>query len=119
MIDKIFYFIMVPMVYLAFTWCLVGIAVKIISILKAPKQPNTLKIFPEKEVSWPRLAAVLDAFSMPTIQEAQAAPMVFPGGVSHGHRSAYPGAFGSAPTGEDHVRGFSAYDRQRSGRVRC
>ncbi len=69
MIDKIFYFIMVPMVYLAFAWCVVGIIMKLIAIQRAPKQPYTLKIFPDKEVPWPRLAAVMDAISMPTIRK--------------------------------------------------
>ncbi len=57
------------MVYLAFAWCLMGIIARIVGILRAPKLSHTLKIFPEQEVSSPRLAAVLDAFSMPTIRK--------------------------------------------------
>ncbi len=68
MIDRLFYFIMVPMVYLAFAWFIVGSVIKIAGILRSPKMPNTLKIFSEKETSWPRLAAVWDAFTMPTVR---------------------------------------------------
>jgi nitrate reductase gamma subunit len=68
MADKIFYFVMVPMVYLAFAWFIVGSIIRIVGILRAPKMPHTLKIFPEKESRWPRLAAVMDALSMPTVR---------------------------------------------------
>ncbi len=67
MTDKIFYFIMVPMVYLAFAWCIIGIAVKVIGIIRSPKLPTTLKIFPESNA--PFLAAVKDAFTMPTVRK--------------------------------------------------
>lgn len=77
MIDKICYFIMVPMVYLAFAWCFLGIVLKITGILKAPKLPYTLKIFPESEARFPRLAAVWDAFTMPTIRKHKPVLWVF------------------------------------------
>ncbi len=67
MIDKIFYFIMAPMVYLAFAWCVIGVTAKVIGIVRSPKLPNTLKIFPESET--PFLAAVKDAFTMPTVRK--------------------------------------------------
>ena len=67
MIDKLYYFIMVPMVYLAFVWCLVGIAAKIVRILRAPQHPTTLQIFPETKR--PLLAAVVDTFTLPTVRE--------------------------------------------------
>lgn len=47
MVDKLFYFIMVPMVYLAVAWCVFWIIAKIVNILRAPKIPPTLRIFPE------------------------------------------------------------------------
>ena len=68
MTDKILYFIMVPMVYLAVGWFFVGSIIKIAGIIKAPGLPHTLRIFPEKEVRAPRLAAVVDAFTMPTVR---------------------------------------------------
>jgi nitrate reductase gamma subunit len=67
MIDKIFYFIMVPMVYFAFAWCIIGITVKVIGIIRSPKLPMTLKIFPESDT--PFMAAVWDAFTMPTVRK--------------------------------------------------
>ena len=67
MIDKIFYLIMVPMVYLAFVWCIVGITAKVIGIVRAPEMPNTLKIFPESKT--PFLAAVKDAFTIPSVRK--------------------------------------------------
>jgi nitrate reductase gamma subunit len=68
MTDKILYFIMVPMVYLAVGWFFVGSIIKIAGIIKAPTLPHTLRIFPEKKVRAPRLAAVVDAFAMPTVR---------------------------------------------------
>jgi nitrate reductase gamma subunit len=68
MIDRLFYFIMVPMVYLAFAWFIVGSIIKVAGILNSPKMPNTLRIFPETPTSWPRLAAVWDALTMPTVR---------------------------------------------------
>jgi nitrate reductase gamma subunit len=67
MTDKIFYFIMVPMVYVAFAWCIIGTTVKVMGIIRSPKLPNTLKIFPESKT--PVLAAIKDAFTMPTVRK--------------------------------------------------
>jgi nitrate reductase gamma subunit len=67
MIDKIFYFITAPMVYLALVWCIVGVGVRIVGILRAPKHPTTLKIFPETKR--PISAAMYDALTLPTIRE--------------------------------------------------
>ncbi|MBI5252124.1 MAG: respiratory nitrate reductase subunit gamma [Desulfomonile tiedjei] len=68
MIDTVFYFIMVPMVYLAFAWFIVGAAIKILGIVRSPAMPHTLRIFPEKETNSARLAAVWDALTMPTVR---------------------------------------------------
>ncbi|MEI7451349.1 MAG: respiratory nitrate reductase subunit gamma [Desulfomonile sp.] len=73
MADKIWYLVMVPMVYLAFAWCMVWIIVRIVGILKAPKLPLTLRIFPEgKGPDDPPapglLGAVWDAFTMPSVR---------------------------------------------------
>jgi nitrate reductase gamma subunit len=59
---------MVPMVYFAFAWFVIGSFVRIAGILKAPKMPYTLRIFPERPPRWPRLAAVTDALTMPTVR---------------------------------------------------
>jgi len=67
MIDRLYYFIMVPMVYLAVAWCLIGIGAKIVRLLKAPQHPTTLQIFPETKT--PLLAALVDTFTLPTVRE--------------------------------------------------
>jgi nitrate reductase gamma subunit len=64
--DSIFYFVMVPMVYLAFAWALFGIAWRLVSILRAPPHPHTLAVFPRSGA--PGAAAVLDAFTMPQVR---------------------------------------------------
>jgi len=69
MVDKIFYFIMVPMVYLAFAWCAIGILWKVVSIMRLPKQTHTLKIFPDKSAAG--LRAVLETFAMPSVRRHQ------------------------------------------------
>jgi [DsrC]-trisulfide reductase subunit M len=78
MADRIWYFIMVPMVYLAIAWCLTWIAIKIVGIINTPQPPRTLRIFPAgnprddtaTDPSTGTLAgAVWDALSMPTVRK--------------------------------------------------
>lgn len=73
MFDRIWYFVMVPMVYLAFAWCVAGMAVRIVQIARAPRVPRTLRIFPEDKGpddapagGW--AAAAWDAFTMPSLR---------------------------------------------------
>ena len=68
MINTILYIVMVPMVYFAFAWFVVGAAIKIAGIVRSPKLPHTLKIFPEKQSASPRLAAIVDALTLPTVR---------------------------------------------------
>jgi nitrate reductase gamma subunit len=80
--DKIWYVVMVPMVYCAVAWCIVGVVVKISKILKAPDKPRPLRIFPEGKTSddppeSPLLGAFVDAFTMPTIRKYQPTFWVF------------------------------------------
>lgn len=75
MLDKVYYFVMVPMVYLAFSWCIVGITMKIIGIFRAPPHPFTLRIFPDSKT--PYLRALLDAFTFPTVREHRPVLWVF------------------------------------------
>ncbi|MBI4965138.1 MAG: respiratory nitrate reductase subunit gamma [Desulfomonile tiedjei] len=74
MTDKIWYVVMVPMVYLAFAWSIIWIAIKIVGILRAPKLPATLRIFPEgldcEDTSTTGLSgAIWDAFTMPSVRK--------------------------------------------------
>ncbi|HUT76183.1 MAG TPA: respiratory nitrate reductase subunit gamma, partial [Polyangia bacterium] len=64
--DSVFYFVMVPMVYLAVAWALFGIVWRVISILRAPPHPHTLAIFPRSGA--PGAAAILDALTMPQVR---------------------------------------------------
>lgn len=73
MADKFWFFVMVPMVYLALAWCIVWIIVKIARILNAPAFPKTLRIFPEgksgddtSSTGW--AGALWDTFTMPAVR---------------------------------------------------
>jgi nitrate reductase gamma subunit len=63
-VDTLYYIILVPMVYVAFAVFIIGTAVRLIMILREPKHPTTLQIFPEKRPKW--LWAWLDTFLFPT-----------------------------------------------------
>lgn len=75
MLDKIFYFIMVPMVYIAVATFLCGIVYSIFRIIGSPKHPSTLQIFPQKGPSG--LNAAGDTFLMPTIRKDRPTMWIF------------------------------------------
>ena len=75
LLGRIEYFIMVPMVYLALLFCLTAIILRIASILKAPEQPFSLRIYPAAKR--PGLTAALDAFTMPQIRKRKPLFWVF------------------------------------------
>ena len=82
MADKLWYFVMVPMVYLALAWCAGWIIVKIIEILRTPKLPTTLRIFPEgnnpqNPPSYPLAGAAWDALTMPSVRKHNPALWIF------------------------------------------
>lgn len=58
--ETLYYVVLVPMVYTAFFIFFVGIVFRIISLLRKPKIPTTLQIYPEKKPNW--LWAFLDTF---------------------------------------------------------
>jgi len=62
--DSIYYFVMVPMVYIAFVTLVVGILFKLLLILFSPSIPGTLGIFPRK-VPKP-LGILKDTFLVPS-----------------------------------------------------
>ena len=64
--QTITYLILVPMVYLAFLVFVVGTVIQMVRIRRAPKNPATLQIFPEKKPKW--LWALHDSFLMPTVR---------------------------------------------------
>jgi nitrate reductase gamma subunit len=82
MADKFWYFVMAPMVYLSVAWCVVGIVVRIMGVIKTPDLPKTLRIFPEgKGPNDPpegaMMGAIFDAFTMPSIRKTKPLFWVF------------------------------------------
>jgi nitrate reductase gamma subunit len=73
--DKVEYGIMVPMVYLALLFCLVAIILRIVSILRAPVQPYSLRIYPASKR--PKLTALKDTFLMPQVRKQKPLFWVF------------------------------------------
>ncbi len=61
--DSIYYFVMVPMVYIAFGTLFGGILFKFIVVLRSPKIKGTLAVFPRGPV--PKLGALRDSFFIP------------------------------------------------------
>jgi len=74
-VDKVIYFILVPMVYMAFAVFFIGTAVRLIKIFKEPKHPATLQIFPDKRPNW--LWALHDTFLFPTVRRHKPVLWVF------------------------------------------
>jgi len=66
-LEGLYYFIMVPLVYISITVMVVGIAVKIASIISSPAPAYSLKTFPARK--HPALAALGDTFGMPMIRK--------------------------------------------------
>lgn len=64
--QTLIYFILVPMVYIAFAVFFIGTTVRLIKIFREPKHPTTLQIFPEKKPSW--LWALYDTFLFPSVR---------------------------------------------------
>jgi len=55
------------MVYIAVAVFFIGTGIRLFSIYRAPKNPTTLQIFPEKEPKW--LLALFDTFLFPTVRK--------------------------------------------------
>ncbi|MFC1835927.1 respiratory nitrate reductase subunit gamma, partial [Thermodesulfobacteriota bacterium] len=73
MIDKLWYFVMVPMVYFSVVWCVVWIILRIAGVLGESKLPPTLRIFPEGKdpEDWNTgglPGSIWDALTMPSVR---------------------------------------------------
>jgi [DsrC]-trisulfide reductase subunit M len=75
MVDKVIYFILVPMAYIAFAVFFIGTAVRLIKIFREPRHPTTLQIFPDKHPHW--LWALHDTFLFPTVRRHKPLLWVF------------------------------------------
>lgn len=73
--ETICYFIMVPMVYIAFGVFIFGTSIRLIKIFREPRQSATLHIFPEKRAKW--LSALNDTFLFPTVRKHKPLLWVF------------------------------------------
>lgn len=65
-LDKLYYFIMVPMVYLSIGFFVVAVIVKIVNMRRAGPAPFPLATYPSPKN--PMLAALRDTFGMPQIR---------------------------------------------------
>lgn len=65
--DGLYYFIMVPAVYISVLMMIIGIVAKLVSVFSSPTPSFSLKTYPAKK--HPRLAALGDTFGMPTIRK--------------------------------------------------
>jgi nitrate reductase gamma subunit len=63
----VYYFIMVPMVYLAILALLVGVVWRVVVIMRSPLQPYPLTLYPAAR--WRAFAAFRDAFGMRQVRE--------------------------------------------------
>lgn len=73
--ETLIYFILVPMVYIAFAVFLIGTTIRLIKIFREPKHPTTLQIYPEKKPNW--LWALHDTFLFPSVRRHKPVLWVF------------------------------------------
>ncbi|MBU2550340.1 MAG: respiratory nitrate reductase subunit gamma [Proteobacteria bacterium] len=73
--ETVYYIVLVPMVYLAVAVFFVGLAIRLISVLKKPPFAPTLMIFPEKHPRW--FWALADALLLPTVRRHNPVLWVF------------------------------------------
>ena len=73
--QSLYYFILVPMVYVAVAVFIIGTCIRLISIFKAPAHPTTLQIYPEKKGKF--LGTLFDAFLFPTVRRHKPVLWVF------------------------------------------
>jgi nitrate reductase gamma subunit len=66
MTDAIFHFVMVPMVYIAFAVFVAGVVVRMARVLRAPRHPSTLAVFPVRRPAF--LRALVDTFVLPVVR---------------------------------------------------
>ena len=66
-VNSIDYVIMVPLVYISVLVLLAGVVWRIVTILRAPAQVSTLRLYPAAKR--PGLAMLVDTFAMPQVRE--------------------------------------------------
>ena len=73
--HSVYYFVLVPMVYIAVSVFVVGTTLRLIKIFRQPAHPTTLQIYPEKKPGW--LWALYDTFLFPTVRRHKPVLWVF------------------------------------------
>lgn len=73
--DTLYYIILVPMVYLACAVFIVGAVIRLVKVYRAPRNPSTLQIFPQKKMNWLRVLS--DTFLFPTVRRHKPLLWVF------------------------------------------
>ena len=73
--QTVYYIVLVPMVYVAFAVFFLGTTIRIVMILREPRNPSPLQIFPEKKPSW--LYSLSDTFLLPTVRKHKPVLWVF------------------------------------------
>jgi nitrate reductase gamma subunit len=63
--QVLYYFVLVPMVYLSFTVFILGTIIRLLKISREPAAPGKLQVYPEKRPAW--LYALYDTFLFPTV----------------------------------------------------
>jgi len=66
-VQTVYYIILVPMVYIAFATFFLGTLFRLLKIWNEPKNPATLKVFPERGPKWP--GTLYDTFLLPTVRK--------------------------------------------------
>lgn len=65
--ETFYYIVLVPMVYLAFGVFIFGTIFRIAALLRAPRHPVSLRVYPEKKTRW--LGVLYDSFLLPTVRK--------------------------------------------------
>ena len=73
--QSLYYFILIPMVYFAVAVFIIGTCIRLINIFKAPPQPTTLQIYPQKKNRF--LGTLFDALLFPTVRRHKPLLWVF------------------------------------------
>ncbi|MBW1999585.1 MAG: hypothetical protein JRJ29_16695 [Deltaproteobacteria bacterium] len=73
--ETVYYLVLIPMVYVAFGIFFLGTVFRLVKIMRAPRNPSTLEIFPEKRPKWPLV--LYDTFLMPTVRRHKPVLWVF------------------------------------------
>lgn len=73
--ETLYYIILVPMVYVAVAVFVLGTGLRLFKMLRAPKHPTTLQIYPEKGTRF--FGALYDTFFFPTVRRHKPVLWVF------------------------------------------